>query len=196
LNGLEKILAEIKAEANAEAAQIIAEANAKAEETLSAARAEAMAKESKMNAEAAQRLAETRRAFVSAAALMRRQRILAQKRELLAETLDMAKEALYALPEVEYFSLLARLVARSAHAGDGVLYLSQQDRARMPQGFAIQVQADLPVGGSLSISSDSRPIDGGFILAYGDVEENCSFAALFDARADELNDLVCGVLFS
>ena len=196
MNGLEKILAEIKAEAEAEAAQIVSAANAGAAERLEAARAEAKAKENKIQLEAAQSIAAAERSFESAVVLERRQRILAQKRVLLAKTLEKAKETLCALPEAEYFSLLARLAAQNAQPGQGVLCLNARDKARMPAGFEAQLLAALPAGSSLTVGSETRPIDGGFVLVYGDVEENCSFAALFDARADEFNDLACGVLFA
>jgi len=34
------------------------------------------------------------------------------------------------------------------------------------------------------------------VLKYGDVEENCSFRAMFDARSDEFSDLVRDTLFA
>ncbi len=33
-------------------------------------------------------------------------------------------------------------------------------------------------------------IDNGFILAYGGIEENCTIRAMFDAKRDELSDIV------
>ena len=41
-----------------------------------------------------------------------------------------------------------------------------------------------------------RTLDGGFILIYGGIEENCTIRALFDARRETLQDQVHGLLFA
>ncbi len=43
-------------------------------------------------------------------------------------------------------------------------------------------------GGSLVLKKEPREIDGGFVLVYGGVEENCSAGALFASQRDELAD--------
>ena len=50
-------------------------------------------------------------------------------------------------------------------------------------------------GASLTLDEAPRDIDGGFVLIYGDIEENCSFEALFDAQKDRLQDEVRALLF-
>ena len=47
----------------------------------------------------------------------------------------------------------------------------------------------------MTIAEECRPVDGGFILAYGGVEINGSFSALFWSREEELRDLLNGYLF-
>ena len=39
-------------------------------------------------------------------------------------------------------------------------------------------------------------MEGGFVLVYGGVEQNCSFAALFDAARDSLQDKLHALLFA
>ena len=51
-------------------------------------------------------------------------------------------------------------------------------------------------GGSLTLSKEQRTLDGGFILIYGGIEENCTIRALFDARRETLQDQVHGLLFA
>ena len=51
-------------------------------------------------------------------------------------------------------------------------------------------------GGSLEVDSDPADITDGFILKYGDIEENCTFDAIFDSKRDELRDLVNKNLFN
>ena len=49
--------------------------------------------------------------------------------------------------------------------------------------------------GTLTLSSEPKEMDGGFILVYGGIEENCTIRAMFTARHDEWSDLVQKILF-
>ena len=51
-------------------------------------------------------------------------------------------------------------------------------------------------GGKLIVSKEERNIQGGFVLIYGGIEENCTFKAMFDSRRGELSDKVHALLFS
>ena len=51
-------------------------------------------------------------------------------------------------------------------------------------------------GGALTLAPAGRVVGGGFILVYGGIEENCTFPALFEARKEELQDLVHKQLFA
>ena len=51
-------------------------------------------------------------------------------------------------------------------------------------------------GGSLKICRQEKGIEGGFVLAYGGIEENCTLRAMFDAKRDELSDEAHRLLFS
>lgn len=49
--------------------------------------------------------------------------------------------------------------------------------------------------GLLTLSEETRPIRGGFILSDGDVEVNCSFETLVYLQREKLEKEVAGVLF-
>ncbi|MDL2327123.1 V-type ATP synthase subunit E [Ruminococcaceae bacterium OttesenSCG-928-A11] len=195
MTGLDKIIGEIRGEAEAEAKKTVADAQAEAEGILNEAKAASDAKAAKIAAQAAADVKDIERSRESAIALQRRQRSLAQKQALLAETLQKAQDSLYDLPEAAYFDLLVKLAAKAAQPAEGEMLLSEKDAARLPKDFEDKLKAALPAGASLSISKQTRPLDGGFVLKYGDVEENGSFAAVFAARYDEFSDLVRGTLF-
>lgn len=196
MTGLEKIITEIRDEAAAEAEEALAKAKAEAEDILAKAKAESDEKVAQIQAAAAQEAADIERSRESAQALQRRQRTLATKQELLAETQAKALDSLYALPDGDYFELLVKLAAAAAQPGEGVLLMNEKDAKRAPADFEKKVAAALPGGAKLALAKETRPIDGGFVLKYGDVEENCSFKAMFNARADEFSDLVRGTLFA
>ncbi|MPN49962.1 V-type proton ATPase subunit E [bioreactor metagenome] len=131
----------------------------------------------------------------SAAALEKRRRALQAKQELLVKTVEQALEALHVLPEEEYFNLLVKMAAANAEPGEGEMLLSERDKSRCPKDFESRLSSELPAGAKLHVSDKTRPIDGGFILRYGNIELNCSFRAIFDARREELTDSIRGILF-
>lgn len=196
MTGLEKIVKEILDEAQAEAGETLAKAQAEAQKILDDAKEERDAKAARAAADADKTVADIEAARESAMALQRRQRLLAAKQALLEETLQKALDSLYALPVDAYFDLLVRLAAGAAQPGNGEMYLNEQDKKRMPAGFEQKLAAALPQGTSLKIADVTRPMDGGFVLKYGDIEENCSFRAIFDLRADAFSDLVRDTLFT
>ncbi len=67
----------------------------------------------------------------------------------------------------------------------------------MPVGFGKEIEEiALAKGGKLTVAGAGRDnIDNGFILAYGGIEENCTIRAMFDAKRDELSDIVHRLLF-
>lgn len=195
MTGLDKILQEIRDEAASEAKRTVEEARAKAARILTEAKAESDATVAKIDAAAAQDVADINAAQASSQQLQHRQRTLETKQAMLAETLQKAKESLYVLPEGDYFDLLVRLAAGASEKGEGQMLLNAKDAARLPAGFETKLAGALPAGHTLAVAKETRPIDGGFVLKYGDVEQNCSFGALFDARGEEFSDLARGVLF-
>lgn len=196
MTGLEKILKEIQDEAASEAEAVLAKANASAGEILTKAKAEAEAK-SQATAENAQKnVADIVSSRDSALGLQKRQRTLETKQALLSETLEKALQELYALHDGAYFDLLLRLASSSAEAGEGQMLLNEKDKQRLPADFQQKLAGALPTGCSIQVSGEVRPIDGGFVLKYGDVEENCSFAAIFNARREEFADLISPILFA
>lgn len=196
MTGLDKIINEIEQEAQREAQDALDKATAKAAEVLAAAKEAAAAKTAEMNARAQKDVRDIEAARDSASALQRRQRTLQVKQQLLAETLQKALESLYTLPEGEYFALLCKLAAATAQPGEGEMLLNEADAKRMPATFKANLAAALPAGSTLTVSGNTRPIDGGFILKYGDIEQNNSFKAMFDARRDEFADLIRETLFA
>jgi V/A-type H+-transporting ATPase subunit E len=194
--GLERILQEIRAEAAAEAAAQQRVAQDNADKILTAAKAESDAVVAQIEQDGKKAVAEGERSRSSAILLQRRQKTLQTKQVLLAETLQKAREALTALQDKEYFDLLVRLAAKNAAPGSGEMLLNERDAKRLPAGFEKQLAEALPKGSSIAVSDKTCLIDGGVVLQYGDIEVNCSFAAIFDAQEDEMADNIAKVLFA
>lgn len=195
MSALNNILEQIEAKAAAEAAQVKGAAQQEAEAILAQAekQAEAARTEVEQQTKRAEKIAEER--AKSAADLAHRQALLAARQQLIGKTLQAAHEKLLNLPDDEYFQVLLRLAAKYARDGEGVVYLNEKDLARKPADFEQKLAAAAGEGKKLALSNESRSIDGGLVLGYGGIEENCSFSALFAAEKDALQDTARKLLF-
>lgn len=191
MTGLDKIIEHIKQDAASAAEAKINAAKAEAQELLAKADEEekAFLAEAQQTAEALAVQAKERGA--SAAALAKRKILLTAKQELIAKTLETAKTGLKELPDAEYFSTLEALVKKHALSEAGRIMFNKKDKARIPDEFQKKLDAY-----RLTVSEETQEMSGGFILLYGDVEENCSFDALFMQAREELQDKVRDCLFT
>lgn len=196
MTGLEKIVASIREEALSEARSMVDHAKADAAGLFADEKAKSDALCAQIEDAAKRQADDIERASTSALELQRRRKFLEAKQELLNQTMEQALRELYTLPDQAYFDLLSKMAVAFAEPRKGQLLLCEKDLARCPNDFEERLERDLPKGAMLSVSRTTRPIDGGFILKYGDIEQNCSFRAIFDARWDELTDNARDILFS
>lgn len=195
--GLDKIISQIRAESEAEAARIKAAAQAEADQIFSQAEAEAQRECAEIERRSKQTVANILERGRSAAELRKRGAVLEEKQRLIGETIEKAKAQLGAMDEGAYFDTILKLAVRSAQPEKGEILFSKKDLDRLPKGFEDQLNAALKEKGAvLTVSEDTRDIDGGFVLTYGGIEENCSFEALFDSAHEVLQDKVQEILFS
>lgn len=196
MTGLEKITDRILAEAGAQADEIRGQAEEEAgavlreaEESLLRLREEAKEREALVKKELEARAR-------SSASLKKRQLILAAKQDMIREQLEKAHQSLLEMGAEEYFSFIEQMVRQSALPKEGEIRFSERDLKRLPDGFDKRLnQAAAERGGSLKIGSEPAHVDGGFLLDYGGIEENCSFQALLTARRDECSDQIQKLLF-
>ncbi|MCI9274013.1 MAG: hypothetical protein HFE39_08685 [Clostridiales bacterium] len=195
MTGLDKIIEQIRQEAEQAAQEQIRQGREQADKLLQEGRRQAQEKADRLS-EAAQRDAEDLAARLqSATALECRKRVLLAKQRLIGEVIEQAKQSLYELPDNEYFALLERMIKTHALSQSGELKLSSKDLNRLPSGFLDRVAKSIPAGGRLRLSEQAAQIDGGFVLVYGGIEENCSFEALFEANQEQMQDKVQSMLF-
>lgn len=197
MSGLDKILEQIKTEAEQTAARIKADAQAQADRILQDAQAQAE-RELGQRRQAAEAEADLQRERTAASCqLKRQQQLLLRKQEIIRSVIEEARERLLQLPEDEYFDMLLSMAGRYASAGEGRIYFSERDLKRLPADFEQRLNAELAdKQASLKVSDESRRIDGGFVLSYGGIEENSSLRAIFDTAYEQLQDLVQKELFS
>lgn len=194
--GLEKIIRQIQEESDEAAGKVVAAAKETREQLLERARAEAKQECDRIEEEGRKQKEEILSRGRSAAALKARQELLAKKQELIGGVLSQALAEAKNLEPDRYFDVVVNLAAERAMEGRGTVYFSEQDLKRLPKDLEERInQAAKDKKAVLQISSQPREIQGGFVLSYGGIEENCSFDAMFDSAREHLQDVVRKILF-
>ena len=194
--GLEKIKSQILDEAKETANAKIEDAKAQAEQMKTQAQAEGAQAEQILKKSETEVAAQKER-VKSAIDLQRRTRLLEAKQEMIAEIIGKAYEKVISLAPDEYYQMLLSILEAYVLPQEGEIYFSVKDLENMPVGFGKEIEEiALAKGGKLTVAGAGRDnIDNGFILAYGGIEENCTIRAMFDAKRDELADIVHRMLF-
>lgn len=196
MSGLDKIIGHISAEAENEARALREKAQAEADAFQKDAEAKAAAECDRIMKKSEAEVQGILDRGNSSAELKKKQILLRKKQELINETIQKACDKLHALDGEAYFDVLRKLFAKNLLGRDGEIAFNEKDLGRLPAGFLEELQRlAKEKGGSLKLSEKAADIDGGFVLNYGGIEENCSFRALIDGSLEALQDKVQKVLF-
>ena len=197
MSGLGKILEHIKGDADAEVNKILSQAKSEAELIIEEAKLEGKKKVLLMEEKANSDYEALIKKGESAAKLKEKRMILESKQEVIEEMIEASRDSLTKSPNNEYFEIILKMVGKYALNEEGQLLFSKSDLDRMPKDFIKKLNNVLEdkKGAVLTISDKTIPIDGGFIIKYGEVEVNCSFEALFLAARETLQDKVGALLF-
>ena len=198
MNGIEKITERIAAQSDADVKALMDRANAQATAIYNGYQAAADHDYAntlkKGESDAAQRVER----LGSVAQLEARKLQLKTKQEMLTEAYDLAYKKLLELPEDQYAQLLTRLAVNASQTGTEALVFSQTDRSRYGKRVVIAANELLEQqgkSGKLTLSEESRPFQGGLYVQSGNVEVNCTFAALIRLEKEQTAKDVAGILF-
>ena len=186
MNGIDKIIARMEADTQAECADIAAQAAAEAEAILARYRAEA----DKLLREGEARCKVLEHEQVERLEGGSR---LAEKQRMLDEAFARAADALLKLPRPEYIDLLASLAAENGQGGEALVF-SAADRDTVGQAVVDAANGKKP-GAGFTLAADTRETGGGVVLQRGRMEINCGFAELLRRARQEDSSAVAAVLF-
>lgn len=196
MSGLDKMKARILEEAESSARDILDRAGEEADRILREAGTAADAAAAEIAAGAVRDSLERKRRAGAAADMQRKQAVLAAKQEMIREVLREAYEEILGLEAERYFGLMEKLLREYVLPEEGEICFNSRDLERMPEGFSGRIRTiAAEVGGSLILSETPLDTDGGFLLVYGGIEENCTLKAVFSSRREELSDQVNRMLF-
>lgn len=191
------ILNKIRAEAADEISGILTEAQKKADEKAAAILKEADNTVKKIESVAAETVAETEKRRMQLAMLDSRKSTLAAKRALIDEAFSAAKAKLLALPKERYCALIVSLI-KDAN-GEEELLVPKKDRTLYEGGLLKQLNDALKAKGkpgTLTLSAEDAPFEGGFMLIGPITDSNVSFDALLTAVRQQEERTVAEMLFA
>ncbi len=195
MKGTEKIIAHIRADAQAQADAILAQA----EQQCAGIRAD-------YDKRAAELYSERIRAGVKACQdevdskvridqMEARKGNLAVKQEMVSLSFDRALEELISLPREKYIEFLAALAVKASVTGEEEILLNARDRDAVGEEVVAAANAKLN-GGRLSLSRDAGDFAGGLILRRGNVEANCTAELLVDLARGDMSAEIAELLFA
>ena len=195
MNGIEKITQRIETDTQAEIDRILGDARAEADDITDRYQAQANNEAAELAAKNQKAAAEREERLVSTAQMEARKVGLATKREMVEKAYELALEKLCSMPDGEYVKAVAELLVQAAPNGRGAVIFAPEERARIGEAAVRSANEQLP-GGKLTLSEETRPLKGGFILSDGKVEVNCSFDTLVRLQKTETAGEVAKRLFS
>lgn len=138
---------------------------------------------------------------VSSARLEGRKRVLGEKDMIMGEVYADVKERILALPDDKYLDFLKKLVVTNGVGGDETIMFSPKDSTRfkgkLPQWEKDVAQEAKNQGkkGIITISSETRSIEGGLVLSQGRTEINLSLDVILGEAKYTLEGEVTRILF-
>ena len=194
---LADILKRIEDDAEAEARAAVEEARAKGEDMVARAREEAAGVSDGIVEEAESRARRDRETTLANARLSARDRILGAKQELAGRVLRQVEDALAALPDDEYASMLGERVAAAARGGERVL-VAGADRDRLAGRLEAAVASALGAAGrdvDLSYPDEAAGLARGVLLSGERMSVEISPRSLVNERRGDLLGRVSAALF-
>ncbi|MBN1806558.1 MAG: hypothetical protein JW837_15020 [Sedimentisphaerales bacterium] len=112
---------------------------------------------------------------------------LAEKRKILNEVFEQARQQLQNLPDEEYKGLIKKLLLAAIETGDEKIIVDTNE-SRINHDFIKYLNRELGPGykGNLKLSDDKQNIGAGFILSRGKVKTNVSIGVLLGQARKEL----------
>ncbi|MBQ7836000.1 MAG: V-type ATP synthase subunit E [Clostridia bacterium] len=211
MNGLDKILAKIKADANAEKEKLIRSAISASAKIDTETESQIKDIEEICSIRRKERDSRTLSIAKSNGERLKKQIILKTKRRLLDNTFSMAEDHLCKQSPEQYTAFLIGLIDHSIqnilHSMDREVDLgvkpvcftvkfNEKDTARYSASVLKELASQNTGSAIVKADKSIAHIKGGAIVLCGDIEMNCSIEAIVEAKRSSLEAHAADILFS
>lgn len=190
MSGLDQIIERICVESESECSQILAAAQAECEAIQAEHEKQAAAMANDIKTAANDTLVKIRDSAKGQIAADQKKELLNAKQALVSELTAQALERVQNMPVEQYFDVLTKLLSRYRQNKSGEILLCKKDLENLTPAFQ-EALCEF----QLKTVEEDEIHGGGFILRYGDIEENCSFPALFAEKEEAVRDKAYQILF-
>lgn len=180
------IIDKILEEAEKETQVILREGKKEADAIIKAAEDKALKEKESFRKRAEAEARKVHAKEVSGAEMEAKKAVLAEKQNILAEVIEEAKKRLENLPDAEYIKVISGMLDRLDTNEGKEIIVSAKDRERLQS--AIEEKG-------LTLSGETREIDGGFIVRNGDIEYNYTFDSIIMVDKEEIQLIAAKILF-
>lgn len=191
-----QVVEKILADARTEAEKIKQDAQAK-EDAEQAKLSEQLGEYKKQTELLTKKAGEDEKSHILAAARMNIAKdYLAEKRKILDEVYELARQQLQNLPDEEYRALIKKLLLNTVETGDEEVIVDKSE-SRIDNDFIKQINRELgpDYKSSLKLSGKRQNLGAGFILTRGKVKTNVSIKVLLEQTRKELEIQLAKELF-
>ena len=113
--------------------------------------------------------------------------ILATKQSCIKMALDRVKQKLSELSDKEYVDMIVTMI-NTAEKGEEVIFSQKDKQNEMLMAKMAENQ--------VTVSNETRPLDGGFIVKKGEIEYNYSFEAILTVEKENIEQIAAEILFA
>ena len=113
--------------------------------------------------------------------------ILATKQSCIKMALDRVKQKLSELSDKEYVDMIVTMM-NAAEKGEEVIFSQKDKQNEMLMAKMAENQ--------VTVSNETRPLDGGFIVKKGEIEYNYSFEAILTVEKENIEQIAAEILFA
>ena len=198
MDGIDRITARIRNDAEVESAEAIARAESEVKEMLNGYDQEAVRRAEEVTRRSALQADLHHKRREAVAELEARKEVLAAKQEMLDIVFARVPRAIYKLPDRGYIDYLAKLAVQHSRTGKEQILLSKRDLDEHGAAVLPAINALLAAEGKktgMTLSDETVEIAGGLILRDGDIEVNCAIETLLHFIREELSGEVAEILF-
>ncbi|MHC4123269.1 MAG: V-type ATP synthase subunit E [Planctomycetota bacterium] len=192
----EQVVEKILADAKAQADEIKNEAQEK-EKVQQAELDEQLTQYKQETEKLAQKEAEAKKSHLLAAARMQITKgYLAEKRKIVDEVFEKAKQQIKTLPDDEYRDVMSRLIENAVETGQEEVMVDRNE-SRIDDNLIKGVNEKLSSSkkGNIRLSDQWEDLQAGFILKRGKIKSNASLAVLLKQARDALEINLAKELF-
>ena len=199
MTGTEKITQRILQQAQQQVAEIEAQANAQAQSVMERQRSQAERQAAQMIAQAETQSQERRQRVLAVADLELRKKTLSAKREVLDAAFERAQQMLCDMQDEAYTALYQTLVLQAVQTGDAGIRPSKAEAQRLGEGFVQQLNEQLTHRGlpaHIQLLPVHPTLVSGCMVVRGDMEVDLSAPAVLRNLREQAEGEIAQMLFA